>query len=66
MSADALRAEAWQRDYAARASVVASEVRKRKEAEAEVLRLRTEVDFLWALLEGEHRCDGQCYRALLP
>ena len=50
------QAEGWQRDAARYASALAEEVRRRRAAEAEALRLRT-------LLEEERR---NRYTALIP
>lgn len=50
MTSEAARAEAWQRQYAERARVVAVEVARRKAAEAEAAALRMEVAVLRAII----------------
>lgn len=72
---DRIRAEFASRDLYRAASELSAEIRKRRAAEAEVARLRMEVDFVWFLLhEAEARerrameaLEGsQGYDALLP
>lgn len=67
-------AEGWKRDAIASAGALDGEIRKRRAAEgraeaaeAEAERLRREIDFLWAVLEGDSfRCTGRCFDQLLP